>query len=310
MIKSITGLLGFLFVISSCYSLVFWDRFNVDIFQYMSVEDIIKGVVYSMRSAILLAAVAMACIAAGLIFEVLKRRLNIPKFSYAREEVRFLRSIIITMFLLIMIPGIIIHSNIYETNNHIDIYWLSKFAYAMPFFSLLFGIATYRLINIHFSDINNELTIPTKSEWLSRLRRATRKTKKEQKPEFLYTYSILIQYASIGAFFYFLTSAITLGILNAEKIISKNEYDYATGIKPRLIPSAFNAGVIYLGATSTRLIFADTLIQSHFIVNKDSVLSLHVHHMDPSIRQAKLVRQEKLLRALCDSILSRRRINH
>lgn len=136
MIKSITGLLCFLFVISSCYHLVFWSRFNIDAFQYIAIEDIIKGVLYSMSSAILLAGIAFIFIIAALIFEVLKIDLSTTKAYLVNREVQLLRFVIIAMFILIMIPSSIIHSTIYDLHGHLSESLLSIISYILPFFLL------------------------------------------------------------------------------------------------------------------------------------------------------------------------------
>jgi hypothetical protein len=51
MIKSTAVVLGFLFGLSTAYYLSFWGFFGIDIFQYIAIEDIIKGIAYPLRLA-------------------------------------------------------------------------------------------------------------------------------------------------------------------------------------------------------------------------------------------------------------------
>jgi hypothetical protein len=48
-LKSTATILGFLFVLSTAYYLSFWSFFNLNVFPYIAVEDIIKGIAYPLR---------------------------------------------------------------------------------------------------------------------------------------------------------------------------------------------------------------------------------------------------------------------
>jgi len=50
-IKSTAFILGYLFAIATAYYLSFWSYFDIDIFQFISIEDIIKGIAYPLRFA-------------------------------------------------------------------------------------------------------------------------------------------------------------------------------------------------------------------------------------------------------------------
>ena len=287
MIKSITGLLSFLFAISSCYYLVFWSMFNVDIFQYIAIEDIIKGVAYPMRSALLLAGFGILLTTIALITEtkMVKPYLNKSITNYRTREFQLLRNTIIVLSGVIITSAILIYLIIYQSNYYIRIGPLNIIAYTIPFLSFLLAIAAHRLTNLYFISKNSKSYNMTQNNWPARIKKATKQGEaRDTKHETSYTYSTLIQYVSIGTIFYFITSALMLGILNAETIITKTEYDYATGIKCNLVPNKSNARIIYLGTVSSKLIFSDTLMRSYFVIDQDAIPSLHLHHTHKSIK--------------------------
>jgi hypothetical protein len=288
MIKSITSLLSLLFVISSFYYLFFWGRFNIDIFQYIAIEDIIKGVAYSMRPAILLIPAFVIAFATALAFEKSNLGTAVSKTSIQREE-KLLRGTIAFCIVCLVVAGSTIYVYLYDNNTKAGILTISSLtilAYATPFASFLFAISMHRLVNIHYDNENSTLRSSDKKNNYGLLIkiRALRDEAKASLPQPHSTITSFIEYTSSGLFAYFLTSAIMLGILNSEKIIKLNEYDFVTGVKASILPK--NNRVIYLGAVSTGYIFSDTLMKSCFIVSKDSIPSLNIHHIDASSQQA------------------------
>lgn len=298
MIKSIAGLLSFLLVISTCYYLIFWSIFGVDISQYLEIQDVIKGVVYPMRSAIFLVTVMGGIASTALIFEVLKLNLGPPKAYYVEKEVQLLRGFIIAATVYIVVVSVAIHTDVYGGYHSISIKSLERLASLTQLVSFFFALAVYRLTNIYLeTENNNEKSLLTRVMQMVGAKAGVSNIQPR------YTYSMLTQYVSVGLFAYLLTSAVASGILNAEKIIHRTDYDYVTDMKSSLIPPRFSNGAIYLGAISTKLIFADTLMHSYFIVNADSVPSLHIHHRD--------ITTERMHSPCipCDSLPSKQRVS-
>lgn len=52
-LESSTKIFGYLFALSIVYYLSFWINFDINIFQYIAIEDIIKGIAYPLRFAAL-----------------------------------------------------------------------------------------------------------------------------------------------------------------------------------------------------------------------------------------------------------------
>lgn len=50
-LESSTKILFFLFVLSISYYLAFWTHFDINVFQYLAIEDITKGIAYPLRFA-------------------------------------------------------------------------------------------------------------------------------------------------------------------------------------------------------------------------------------------------------------------
>ena len=284
MIRSIASLLSCLFIISSCYYLCFWGRFNIDIFQYIAIEDMIKGVLYSISSAIAWAFVILLIVGFSLMFELVDFDSKTPKEYSPKIEANFLRHVIKVVFWIILPLGIIAYHEVDKSNRDNEYFTgdlFYKILYVIPLLSLILSISSYRLIIVYINNIDN---MPIKSEKRNLLTTLLELTKKifviKPKVDSSYIYTSLLEYLTIGLFVYLLTSAVTLGILNSEKIIKGVEYNYVTEISPSLIPGSYKGKVIYLGTISSRVLLADTLIRSYFVVDKDSVPSLHIHHVN------------------------------
>jgi hypothetical protein len=242
MIKSTAVTLGFLFGLSITYYLSFWTSFDIDVFQYLAIEDIIKGVAYPLRYAGVWLVVAVALVG----FMVAVSTIDKPE----KEAERVLWG----FFGLSLLLGIIFEFLV--SNQLIGIT-----------FSIVFSI----LITVIYFVLDMQHTNKVNAATL-------KKPFNEQNPV-----TVFLNVITVFAFVFLPINAIVAGQADARGIIKGKRYNYILAKDlPKDEASTKQPYLIFLGAISEKYIFIERNEGERFIVDKEKLPVLRIHHFDSS----------------------------
>ncbi|HEX8350378.1 MAG TPA: hypothetical protein VF598_10485, partial [Hymenobacter sp.] len=204
MIKSTAIVIGLLFVISSSYYLSFWSRLNIDVFQYIEIEDIIKGVAYSLRTAISWFAIVISMITIAVALEKFKAEPK-KRIYYKLKEIKLFYYVMGITFALCIAFGSYINSD-----DKLSIYVLDLLADIFPILAAISTMSTYRLAAWHFGNARQQLRVSEArgEKWILSKMKAAKENIINPNAGSIPPFETFVNYATIGAFFYFLTSAI------------------------------------------------------------------------------------------------------
>lgn len=273
MLKSAAGVLGFLFALATIYYISFWGYFSIDVFQFISVGDIIKGIAYPLRFGgawVVFAFLFIVLIALLALFsrakataETKKGALIVEPFDGAREMT------------YIMLAASVITAIIYCFFGSSTLLG-TVFCVSL---SLLLLVAYYTLDIMH-SDLKEKsakASIPFDREH----------------PLVMFT-NVLVVYSTI----FLPINALVAGQVEARAIHAAKRYNYvlADDLKGAKV-STNQPCLIFLGAVSDKYIFIDGEESERFIVDKTGLPALKIHHYDATdkksvIHQGICVRQQ------------------
>ena len=249
-IKSTALVLGFLFGLSTAYYLSFWSHFDIDVFQYMAVEDIIKGVAYPLRFVGLwLIGLSILVVVTLAVIDVTKDPM--PSKKTKRILWAFIGyAIITTVFYLLIyldkIPGD-------KDLASIGCSFIFSF-----FFAFIYWLTDYMHEQKKKTALQNQQTY------------------EKQRPIVYITDSLVIFLLIL-----FPISAIISGQTNAKKILNSEQYDYImTRDLPKDTVRMTQAYLVFLGAIGEKYIFTDTKQQERFIIDKEELKIMRIHHFD------------------------------
>ena len=242
MIKSTAVVLGFLFGISIAYYLSFWTSFDIDVFQYIAIEDIIKGIAYPLRYAGVWLVVAVALVG----FVITISTIDKPEKQAARVLWGFL---IVSGLLGVFFEFVV-------SNQLVGI------AFSL-IFSVLIAVVYFVLDIQHTNKINT----------------ATAKDSFNEK----HPHAVFFDVITVFAFIFLPINAIVAGQADARGILKGKRYNY---IIARDLPedeaSTNQPYLIFLGAISEKYIFVERNSGERFIIDKDKLSTLRIHHFDSS----------------------------
>jgi len=266
MIKPVAVVVGLLFLISCTYYLAFWGSFDIDIFQYIQVTDIIKGVAYPFRipGVWLLIAGGETAIALSI---VLLERDDQDFQDNVTAEIRI--------------------RNRRETGD--KLYLLMKLLLFLAFLTGSWHYVALSASSIDTATVSGVISIPliaaafvasyATADYRYRTRKIAELIQKNKQPKLKNGLKKLLDYATIACVVYFLVNALSLGLIDARKIKEDIEYNYVTD--SRFLGDNYigdKRQLIYLGTISNKLFFTYKNSEKHFIVNNDKVGVLSLCH--------------------------------
>lgn len=265
MIKSTAVVIGLLFLISSTYYLAFWGSFGIDVFQYLQVSDIIKGVAYPFRApgAWLLIFAGELAIALSIV-SLEKSNNHFQKDVHAEDRISARR-----------VTG----DRLYLIMKFISL--LAACAGACQYVEL--SIGSIRGANITGVISSSLIAVAfTASYATADYRYETRKMAelfgKNEQPKVKNGLNKLLDYSVIACSIYFLVNALSLGLLDARKIKEESEYNYVSDSNFLGTESLSGTkNLVYLGSISDKYIFTYNNA-SHFVVDKSKIPILSICH--------------------------------
>jgi hypothetical protein len=289
MIKSITIVLGGLFLISTTYFLSFWERFDIDVFQYMQITDIIKGALYPMRIvglwylAILLFVIISLSLALS---NPRSSNVNIEKpnakLGSAKEENQnnFLHDAIRLLLVVILTLSIIGYFYVSVKGLKDSLLYIIEIAVFSAAYTFI-SVFTYRRLYIE-PDKQIRGVDKRKGVHIFGIRLVNIFSHEEhEEKDTENKYDMITDYLAIPTFAYLMICALFLGRLDSEKVDKCVEYNYVKNliIKTEVGDTTFSK-LIYLGTISDKVIFLNkkNSTQSHLVISKDKLPAMEVFH--------------------------------
>ena len=249
-IKSTAVVLGFLFTLSIAYYLSYWSHFDVDVFQYMAIEDIIKGVAYPLRYAgfVILLFTAYMLFAVAII-------------EFTDEDIG--KGISKSQFWIFggsAIVSLIIYLLAYYNKITVNL--------ALVGFFLSFTVAALFLAIYSVADSIHK-----------------KRQKKAEEAGNVYTDEPIMSdffnvISALSAAFLFV-SAITLGHSDAKNIVENKNFDYIMIQNfPKDKIHTKQPYLVLLGVVSEKYILTDCAHNEHFIIDKDDMHVMQTCHFD------------------------------
>jgi hypothetical protein len=243
MIKSTAVVLGFLFALSTAYYLSFWSFFDIDVFQYIAVSDIIKGIAYPLRFAGvgLLGLFAFVCALVGV--------------SYIFDSRHVDRGAKLAIVLFLVVAIILLGALLFSaTSNLLGVTVSIMLAFVL--------YLTYVAIDNHHS---GETAV-----------RAGNTVSPVQHP-IAKGFELITIYCLI----FFPINAIIAGRVDAHAIHSGTEYNYIVSADlPQDKIKTKKLFLIFLGAISEKYIFIDRQGDERYFINKDQLPMMRIHHFN------------------------------
>jgi hypothetical protein len=259
-VKSTAFVLGYLFAVATAYYLSFWGYFDIDAFQFISVEDIIKGIAFPLRYA------DVGILGIIVFFLIVYTMVALSKFD--KPTKRFL----IGLLLFHVAPAALV---------------LYYFKYSNA--SLLAGLAitgllTMLIIVIYL--IADDAHGESKKKVVD-----AKKTFTDKHPSIEFR-NFIVPFALI----FFPINAIIAGQVNARDIFDGKKYNYM--LHQDLPKDKINMRydyLIFLGAVSEKYIFINSNESERFIIDKSELPVLRIHHFDASNKETVNHLSEKLV---------------
>jgi hypothetical protein len=258
-IKSTGFVLGYLFSLATAYYLSYWSYFDIDVFQFISVEDIIKGIAYPLRFA------DVGIIGVFLFFVVIYTIISIIKFNKIERTV----PLVILAFLLLPTSLILYYFKYQNAEALVGL--------GLAILLTFFLIVIYQIADAAYEkDKANAAT--------------ARQVFADDHPSIDFRNS-MISFALI----FFPINAIIAGQVNARDIFDGKKYNY---ILRQDFPSdkvdvRYDL-LIFLGAISEKYIFINANENELFIIDKEELPVLKIHHFDANNKETVNHRAEKL----------------
>ena len=244
-VKSTAFILGYLFAVATAYYLSFWGYFDIDAFQFISVEDIIKGIAYPLRFA------DIGIIFIFLFFSVLYVAIGLTKFDKSTK--RFL----IVLLLLLIVPAVAV------------LYYF-KYSDASPLAGLaITALLTMLLIVIYL--IVDDAYQEDKNKAEENGRQFT-----DEHPSIVFR-NFIVSFSLI----FFPINAIIAGQVNARDIHDGKKFNYVMcqDLPKDKIKIRYDL-LVFLGAVSEKYIFINKNESERFIIDKSELPALRVSHYD------------------------------
>lgn len=278
MIKSLSVVLAYLFFLSSAYYLTFYGTFNIDIFQYLTAEDMVKGVLYPLKYSIYFLVFIFFALLISLIPES-----NTHKDStwinqvYQRARIYF--GINVSLFISVIL-GVIsywyLQKDNPETIANLECTVISVAICIAMIATMIYWSINNKYRNENSTEQDGESTVSADKENVVK-NTIEQATKQKEASGIL----LLVDYMVIGVAFYLLASALGFGILNAKKIKDSIEYDYVVGKEVKADSLKLNPiEAVYLGAVGDKYLFSDKKeLGTHYVViDKAKLPVLSIRH--------------------------------
>jgi hypothetical protein len=249
-IKSTAFILGYLFAVATAYYLSFWGYFDIDAFQFISVEDIIKGIAYPLRFA----DIGIICIFA--FFSALYAIIGLTKFDKSTKRV------LITILSLLILPAA-------------SVLYYFKYSDASP----LAGLATTALITMLLIVIY--LIVDDAYQEDKKKAEDDGKEFTDEHPSIAFR-NFIVSFSLI----FFPINAIIAGQVNARDIHDGKKFNYIMhqDLPTDKIKTRYDL-LIFLGAVSEKYIFINKNESERFIIDKSELPVLRIHHFDAGSKE-------------------------
>ena len=278
MVKSLSVVLAYLFFLSSAYYLTFYGRLNIDIFQYLTAEDMIKGVLYPLKHSIYFLIFILLVLLATLL-PGFNTREHSTWASQMYKKFKIASGINISLIVSLILA--LVSYYYLQTGNPEKIVVLERTVISIAVCIAMTAVMLYWSVNYKY--LNRNKSSQT-SESLDNVDKGAevktdikQTTKKEEESGIL----SLVDYLIIGTAFYLLVSALGFGMLNSKKLQDFIEYDYVIGKEVKLDSLGLNQSeAIYLGAVGNKYLFSDRMsLGTHYIViDKEKLPVLSIYH--------------------------------
>lgn len=239
-LESSTKILVFLFLLSITYYLSFWIHFDINIFQYIALEDITKGIAYPLRFAgvgiVAIAVFIILLIFAAVFIEGRNKNGETKRIIKSSKAARTTLAILSATALLASLAFYFVPE-------------VTIVGIAVGFVLTLFLIVLYYIVEDSDSEDDSLLD------------------------------EIIAPYLAYCAIFLIINS-IVAGVYEANKIQKEIEYNYVLqeDIADKIKTKA--PYLIFLGAVSDKYIFIDRAGFERYVVDKSELPSLKFHHYD------------------------------
>lgn len=256
MIKSVSVVLGYLFTLSSVYYLVYFGGLQIDVFQYMSIDDIIKGIVYPLKVSVSFFIIVTIILSTGFVVGYISEESKQTGKVNRKFKRSFLLYSMIGLFINALTMSILCYYRLSEGDTKNTDLIASSAALGFATFSMM----AYGLADDQFNSYKKEANDLARQDGLEKV----------------------LNYVVLGVAIYFLASSISFGMLNVNRLKKGKEYDYTTGIKGINVDSlGLNSHrLIYLGAISDKYLFSDikNIGKQHIVLDKEMVPALNIIH--------------------------------
>lgn len=244
-VKSTAFILGYLFAIASAYYLSFWGYFDIDVFQFISVEDIIKGIAYPLRFA------DVGIIGIFVFFVALYTFIAMTKFKGG---------------LFWFVLGILVFFLIFSA--YVLFYF--KYKNASPWIGI--GLATLltALLSVIYIIIDDAYEMDRESAV------SAGNTFTDEHPSVNFR-NIIISFSLI----FFPINAIIAGQANARDIHDGKRFNYVmkNDLPNDKIVIRYDY-LVFLGAISEKYIFINKNENERFVFDKEELQSLRINHFN------------------------------
>lgn len=254
MLKSTAAIVAFLFALSTVYYLSFWGYFEINAFQYISAGDIVKGVAYPLRFAgIWIAGILGFALLLYGTYQV-KTTHNVP--DYAKG------SLLVLFAALFMLGVSYLRNNESMATGVIASIALSSFI-----------LGFYLMLNlVHERRKAAAPPATARTPPFGRMGVITPSTAIE------HPFARILDYAIVFSAVFLSANALLSGQIEARNIHSGKDYSY---VLSQDLPDTQRTDapyLIFLGAISEKYIFLDSTEREHFVIDKDELSVLRVHH--------------------------------
>jgi hypothetical protein len=250
-VKSTAFVLGYLFAVATAYYLSFWGYFDIDAFQFLSVEDIIKGIAYPLRYA------DVGIIGIFLFFVVVYTFIAFTKIG---DRFTFWFLLIVVALLLTLAGSAIRFFKYYDASSELGI--------GITTLLTMFLIILYLIIDGAYEEDKNKA-------------KALKKVFNDEHPAISFK-NIIILFALI----FFPINAIIAGQVNARDIHDGKKFNYIMrqDLPKDKISIRYDL-LIFLGAVSEKYVFINRNESERFVIDKSELPALRISHFDASNKE-------------------------
>ena len=243
MLKSAAAVLGFLFALSTAYYLSFWGYFGIDAFQFIAVEDIIKGIAYPLRFA-------GAWLSGLFVFIIV-----LTSFSAVTKYKGLIGDYKDTLISFVVIVLVMFVIYLLNANGRMAGMALSV-AISFLLMTVYFLFEEVNIKNKLLPDYTEEINNP-----LIRI----------------------VNVVTIYCLIFLPINAIVAGQIEARIIHDGVRYNYvATEELPKDKVKTKEMFLVFLGALSEKYIFVNKAESEEYIVDKSDLTTFKIHHFDSS----------------------------